>query len=193
GARHRPGVSARASHGRGTERRRLAGRPGRPRPLRGRAPALGGRPGNGGGCGERSAGARRQPRCQMAARSSLLRRPTPGARPSRERFRRALARVGCAPGALSEAAVDLSRAHMALIAAATVLPPAHAELLAALAARYRLGLVSNFDDTGTAYGILVRHGIARWFDTVVISEGLGLRKPHPAVARAGLRGLGLAA
>src|SRR5439155_1511425 len=48
-------------------------------------------------------------------------------------------------------------------------------------------------DTGTAYGILVRHGIARWFDTVVISEGLGLRKPHPAVARAGLRGLGLAA
>lgn len=113
--------------------------------------------------------------------------------PSRERFRRALARVGCAPGALSEAAVDLSRAHMALIAAATVLPPAHAELLAALCPRYRLGLVSNFDDTGTAYGILVRHGIARWFDTVVISEGLGLRKPHPAVARAGLRGLGLAA
>src|SRR5207247_647392 len=44
--------------------------------------------------------------------------------PSRERFRRALARVGCAPGVLAEAAVDLSRAHMALIAAATVLPPA---------------------------------------------------------------------
>jgi len=113
--------------------------------------------------------------------------------PSRERFRRALARVGCRPGVLAEAAVDLSRAHMALIAAATVLPPAHAELLAALAPRYRLGLVSNFDDTGTAYAILVRHGIARAFDTVVISEGLGLRKPHPAVARAGLRGLGLAA
>src|SRR3989449_5760539 len=35
---------------------------------------LGGRPGNHGGCGERSGGARRQPRCQMAARSSLLRR-----------------------------------------------------------------------------------------------------------------------
>ena len=113
--------------------------------------------------------------------------------PSRERFRRALARVGCAPGVLAEAAVDLSRAHMALIAAATVLPPAHAELLAALRPRYRLGLVSNFDDTGAAYDILGRHGIARSLDTVVISEGVGLRKPHPAVARAGLRGLGLAA
>src|SRR5439155_194172 len=100
---------------------------------------------------------------------------------------------GCAPGVLAEAAVDLSRAHMALIAAATVLPPAHAELLAALRPRYRLGLVSNFDDTGAAYDILGRHGIARSLDTVVISEGVGLRKPHPAVARAGLRGLGLAA
>src|SRR5256885_3155594 len=44
---------------------------------------LGGRPGNRGGCGERSGGARRQPRCQMATRSSLLRRPTPGAHPAR--------------------------------------------------------------------------------------------------------------
>src|SRR5437773_9184452 len=44
---------------------------------------LGGCPGNHGGCGERSGGARRQPRCQMVARSSLLRRPTPGARSAR--------------------------------------------------------------------------------------------------------------
>src|SRR5437870_646076 len=44
---------------------------------------LGACPGDHGGCGERSGGARRQPRCQMAARSSLLRRPTPGARPAR--------------------------------------------------------------------------------------------------------------
>src|SRR5438445_11285580 len=43
----------------------------------------GGCRGDHGGCDERSGGARRQPRCQMAARSSLLRRPTPGARPAR--------------------------------------------------------------------------------------------------------------
>src|SRR5438876_2883094 len=35
---------------------------------------LGGCPGNHGGCGERSGGARRQPRCRLSARSSLLRR-----------------------------------------------------------------------------------------------------------------------
>src|SRR5207249_1478098 len=50
---------------------------------RARGGVLGGRPGNHGGCGERSGGARRQPRCQMVARSSLLRRPTPGAHPAR--------------------------------------------------------------------------------------------------------------
>src|SRR5206468_170429 len=50
---------------------------------RARGGVLGGRPGNHGSCGERSGGARRQRRCQMAARSSLLRRPTPGARPAR--------------------------------------------------------------------------------------------------------------
>src|SRR5207244_3478465 len=44
---------------------------------------LGGSPGDRAGCGERSGGARREPRGQMAARSSLLRRPTPGARPAR--------------------------------------------------------------------------------------------------------------
>jgi putative hydrolase of the HAD superfamily len=113
--------------------------------------------------------------------------------PSRERFRRALERVGAEEDAAAEGAIHLSRAHLARIAAATVFPPAHAALLAALRPRYRLGVVSNFDDTGTAYEILARHGILPQLDTVVVSEALGLRKPHPALARAGLRGLGLEA
>ena len=112
--------------------------------------------------------------------------------PSRERFRRALERVGCADDCRAEAAVILSRAHMAAIVAATVLPPEHATLLAALRPSYRLGVVSNFDDTGAAYEILARHGVLPLLDTVVVSEALGLRKPHPALVRTGLRGLGLA-
>ena len=111
--------------------------------------------------------------------------------PSRERFRRALERVGCDDAVLAEAAVHLSRAHMALVADATLLPPAHAALLATLRPRYRLGVVSNFDDTATAYDILLRHGIAPYLDTVVVSEALGLRKPHPALVRVAQRGLGL--
>jgi HAD superfamily hydrolase (TIGR01509 family) len=113
--------------------------------------------------------------------------------PSRERFRRALERVGRGDDGVAETAAVLSRAHMSLIARATVLPPAHAQLLASLRPRYRLGLVSNFDDTGAAYDVLLRHGIATSLDVVVVSEGIGLRKPHPALMRAGLRGLGLAA
>jgi putative hydrolase of the HAD superfamily len=111
--------------------------------------------------------------------------------PSRERFRRALERVGCDEARQAEAAVHLSRAHMARIVDVTVFPPAHAALLASLRPRHRLGVVSNFDDTGAAYDILLRHGIAPYLDTVVVSEALGLRKPHPALVRAGLRGLGL--
>src|SRR5207253_11207368 len=68
---------------RGGERLARGGPPASGGTLRARVPRLGGCPSNHGGCGERSGGARRQPRCQMAARSSLLRRPTPGARPAR--------------------------------------------------------------------------------------------------------------
>lgn len=112
--------------------------------------------------------------------------------PSRERFRRALERVGCDDAVRDEAAVHLSRAHMAAIADATVFPPEHAALLLALRPRYRIGVVSNFDDTATAYEILIRHGILSQVDTVVISEAVGLRKPHPALVRVGLDALGLA-
>jgi putative hydrolase of the HAD superfamily len=113
--------------------------------------------------------------------------------PSRERFRRALERVGCDDGREAEAAVHLSRAHMRAIAAATAFPRAHAELLAALRPHYRLGVVTNFDDTATAYDILHHHGILPHVDTVIVSEALGLRKPHPALVRSGLSGVGLGA
>lgn len=112
--------------------------------------------------------------------------------PSRERFRRALARVGCADEVVREAAVHLSRAHMGCLAAATVLPAGHAELIATLRPRFRLGVVSNFDDTATAYEILRRHGLLEHLDAVVVSEAVGLRKPHPAPLRAAVRALGLA-
>ena len=112
--------------------------------------------------------------------------------PSRERFRRALERVGCEDEARDEAAVHLSRAHMTTIADATVFPAEHAALLTALRPRYRIAVVSNFDDTATAYEILIRHGILAQVDTVVVSEAVGLRKPHPALVRVGLDALGLA-
>lgn len=111
--------------------------------------------------------------------------------PSRERFRRTLERCGCDDGTQAEAAVDLSRRHMGMIVGATVFPPSHAAVLATARAAGAVGLVSNFDDTGSAYEILRRHDILPHLDTVVVSEATGLRKPHPALVRVGLRGLGL--
>ncbi|HEV7734450.1 MAG TPA: HAD family hydrolase [Candidatus Binatia bacterium] len=113
--------------------------------------------------------------------------------PSRERFRRVLLQLGCDDVACGETAAMLSRVHMRAIADATVFPPEHEALLAGVRAAHRTGVVSNFDDTAAAYSILARHGILGSVDTVVISEAVGMRKPHPALVREGLRGIGLAA
>jgi len=111
--------------------------------------------------------------------------------PSRARFRRALARVGCGARACEEGGAALARAHHRVLADATVLPPAHAALLEALRRTHRLAVVSNFDDTGSAYDILHRHGVLALVDTVVVSESLGLRKPHPLMVETAMRALGL--
>jgi FMN phosphatase YigB (HAD superfamily) len=107
--------------------------------------------------------------------------------PSRERFRRALARIGCDARACGEGGAALARAHHRALGAATVLPEAHGALLDALRGTYRLAVVSNFDDTGGAYDILHRHGILGRVDAVVVSESLGLRKPHPLLVHTALR------
>src|SRR5207247_11305054 len=84
------------------------------------APHLGGRPGNHGGCGERSGGARRQPRCQMAARSSLLRRPTPGARPARRTSSVVAALAALAPGLVRLARHDYPDGLLAMAGTTTL-------------------------------------------------------------------------
>lgn len=115
-------------------------------------------------------------------------------RPSRARFRALLERMGCADGAvLEEAAVVLSRAHMAAIVEATVVPPAHRAVLDAARSVGAVGIVSNFDDTASAYAILARHGLLERVDAVVVSEAVGRRKPHPLPIVAALRSLDVAA
>jgi HAD superfamily hydrolase (TIGR01549 family) len=105
---------------------------------------------------------------------------------SEERFRRAIERVGVPAKEAGERARRLARIHMRYLASLTVLPPAYDALLRRLAKRYRLGLVSNFDHAATAHGILRDHGIADVFDTTLISEEFGHRKPNPAIFREAL-------
>ena len=113
--------------------------------------------------------------------------------PSRERFRRALIRLGMDGADLERKAAQLSRAHMQHLAAATELPPEHLALVQELGAHYALGLVSNFDHGPTARAVLAHHGLTPLFQSIVISDGFGRRKPHPAIFRAALDELGVAA
>lgn len=110
--------------------------------------------------------------------------------PSRERFRRALARAGVTGTRGAEAAAALAGAHMRYLRSLTRLPPEHPAVLRALRARYRLGLVSNFDDGATARQILACYGLEEFFEVVLISEEVGRRKPHPAIFREATRRLG---
>jgi FMN phosphatase YigB (HAD superfamily) len=112
--------------------------------------------------------------------------------PSRERFRRALARVGCDAEACREGGAALARAHHRALADVTVLPPSHAALLDELRSSHRLAVVSNFDDTGAVFEILHRHGVLGKVDAVLVSESLGLRKPRPLMVESALRSLDVA-
>ena len=109
--------------------------------------------------------------------------------PSRERFRRVLLACGCDPASVAAAAVRLSRCHLAALATATVFPRTHAATLAAVRRRFRVGIVTNFDDTHTVYQVLQRHGVLSVGDPVVVSDAVGLRKPRPELFDMALREL----
>lgn len=123
----------------------------------------------------------------VSAEIAATRAPDHHEVPSRQRFARALARLGA-----DEAAAEaLSAAHMGYLAAATDLPAGHEALLRALGERYRLGLVSNFDHPPTAQAVLARHGVHRRFTVTLISADFGRRKPHPAIFAEALARLGV--
>jgi putative hydrolase of the HAD superfamily len=113
--------------------------------------------------------------------------------PSRLRFERALLRLGLPPEVAAAHAGPLSLAHMTHLASSVELPEGHIDLLEALAPRFRLAVVSNFDHGETARGILDRFGLSRFFEVILISEEVGRRKPHPAIFVRALGMLGVSA
>ncbi len=112
-----------------------------------------------------------------------------------ERFERAVTRCALKPAgeAARRLAVSLTKVHMAQVRAVTYAPPAWASAVRALASRYRLGLLSNFDDAETGRLVVADTGVADLFAQVVISAEVGLRKPNPAIFRLMLERLGLEA
>jgi putative hydrolase of the HAD superfamily len=59
--------------------------------------------------------------------------------------------------------------------------PGTYDMLGSLEGRYRLGLVSNFTHPPAVERILAHVGLQRFFDEIIISGLLGVRKPHPAI------------
>jgi FMN phosphatase YigB (HAD superfamily) len=95
-----------------------------------------------------------------------------------ERFLRTLARLGSAlPGRAAELAEALTRVHMAAVRSVTWAPAARIAAVRQIAPYYRLGLLSNFDDTQCGREVLADTGVADLFEAVVISAEVGLRKP----------------
>ena len=110
-----------------------------------------------------------------------------------ERFARTFARLGIADGALHQIAVDLTRLHMAGVRRITSSPEERTWAVRRLAPFYRLGLLSNFDDSQTGQEVLFDTGISHLFEAVIISADTGLRKPNPKIFEQMLARLGIAA
>jgi FMN phosphatase YigB (HAD superfamily) len=109
-----------------------------------------------------------------------------------ERFACLLRYLGLDPGVCPGDVVHrLVETHRRALSRAAEFPPPHGQLLVDLAGWYRLAVVSNFDYTPTAIGILEAAGVADLFAAVVVSDAVGWRKPAPAIFEVALNRLGL--
>jgi HAD superfamily hydrolase (TIGR01509 family) len=104
-----------------------------------------------------------------------------------ERMSDMLRRLALDPGACPTGLVEsLLDAHRVALSEAATFPPHYVDLLRALRARYRLAVVSNFDYTPTALAMLAVAGVTELFDTIVVSDEIGWRKPRPEIFEAAL-------
>ena len=106
-----------------------------------------------------------------------------------ERFGMLFGRLELEPSV--EARDLLLATHMRELSRVVECPDHHAPLLKTLRDRYRLAVVSNFDYSPTCLAILERVGIASLFETIVISDEVGWRKPKPVIFETALRRMDL--
>ena len=111
---------------------------------------------------------------------------------ARERFGLFYARLGVSEGSAPEILTErLLAAHLACLAGAAQAMPGRGELLDWLRGRYRLAVVSNFDYTPTVERILGDAAIRDRFETVVVSDAVGWRKPRAVIYDVALARLGV--
>jgi putative hydrolase of the HAD superfamily len=107
--------------------------------------------------------------------------------PTPRRFELLLERLGVEDAVLPEI---LTGVHMGLLAGLVRTPSHHADVLAALAPRARLGVCSNFSWAPVCHALLERTRLRPHFEAVVISHEHGLRKPRPEIFASLLAALG---
>jgi HAD superfamily hydrolase (TIGR01549 family) len=98
-----------------------------------------------------------------------------------ERLTRTVVRFGIAEPSASDLAEKLRQVHMSRVRTVTSAPATRVEAVRKLAKKYRMGLLSNFDDGETGHLIVGDTGVRELFEIVVISADAGLRKPHPQI------------
>ncbi|MCE2391625.1 MAG: HAD family hydrolase [Proteobacteria bacterium] len=110
--------------------------------------------------------------------------------PTLERFAALCRRLGVDD---PEAPELLTRTHMGQLREQIRLLPHHRDVLAELAPRFSLAVVSNFSHSPLALKTLDEAGLRGHLDNVVISEEVRFRKPRPEIFQAALGNLGLQA
>lgn len=110
-----------------------------------------------------------------------------------ERFARPLRMAGCGADEAAGASARLDVEYLDRLGACTALVPGARELLERLHARgYRMGLLSNgFREV--QHRKLASSGIAGYFDTVVLSDDIGINKPDRRLFDHALERAGVAA
>jgi putative hydrolase of the HAD superfamily len=106
--------------------------------------------------------------------------------PTEERFEALMERLGVDD---DELPTILTAVHMGMLRSTVEVPEHHADLLASLGRRVRLGLCSNFSHSETAFGILEASGLHVYLDAIAVSDAVGFRKPRSEIFEAVLREL----
>jgi HAD superfamily hydrolase (TIGR01549 family) len=98
---------------------------------------------------------------------------------SQERMRLLLRVLGHEADEVPEEILDsLTKAHMGQLAESFEVRPETIDVLEWAARRFRRAMISNFDYAPALYDALDRFGIRSAFETVVVSDEVGWRKPH---------------
>jgi putative hydrolase of the HAD superfamily len=115
--------------------------------------------------------------------------------PNRERFMLMLRNMDLARDQSTVRLADeMAEAHMDGLARAVEFPEENEETLEWVKRKgYRMAVISNFDYSRTAYALIDKFRISRFFEKIVISEEVGWRKPSPIIFRRAFEELGIKA